>query len=88
MFDGDVDINFPTECFFLTLHAQHISLLAACRRQKDRAREMAEYDRMINTLERTASQWSVLPIAPRNRHQLSIAKMARAVSLFRNEIGH
>lgn len=37
--------KFPTECFFLTLHTHHLSILPGCRRYIRRLRAIRELNR-------------------------------------------
>lgn len=39
--------KFPTECFFLTLHAHHLSILPSCRRYIRRLRAIRELNRYV-----------------------------------------
>lgn len=39
--------KFPTECFFLTLHAHHLSILPGCRRYIRRLRAIRELNRYL-----------------------------------------
>lgn len=41
------DAKFTTECFFLTIHAQHISFMPALNRLKNRARQVKDLEREI-----------------------------------------
>lgn len=55
--DGDQppfsEPKFPTECFFLTLHAHHLSILPSCRRYIRRLRAIRELNRYV----RGAASW-------------------------------
>lgn len=64
--DLKFEVKFPTECFFLTIHCQHISLLPAIRRLQDGARNLAQIRHQIESLEKTQEIWQNLPIAVRN----------------------
>uniref|UniRef100_A0A2K5Q7H3 Ubiquitin conjugation factor E4 n=1 Tax=Cebus imitator TaxID=2715852 RepID=A0A2K5Q7H3_CEBIM len=46
--------KFPTECFFLTLHAHHLSILPSCRRYIRRLRAIRELNRYENHLNQEA----------------------------------
>lgn len=50
--DGDQppfsEPKFPTECFFLTLHAHHLSILPSCRRYIRRLRAIRELNRYVH----------------------------------------
>lgn len=41
--------KFPTECFFLTLHTHHLSILPSCRRYIRRLRAIRELNRYTHT---------------------------------------
>lgn len=41
--------KFPTECFFLTLHAHHLSILPCCRRYIRRLRAIRDLNRCFAT---------------------------------------
>ena len=49
--DGDQppfsEPKFPTECFFLTLHAHHLSILPSCRRYISRLLAIRELNRYV-----------------------------------------
>jgi len=60
-------VNFPTECFFLTLEMHHSGLLPSCRRYQRRLRVIRELQRAVEEVEATEDQWKSLPVASRNR---------------------
>lgn len=64
------DPKFPTECFFLTLHCHHLSIIPAVRRYQRRLRAIRDLNRMVEDLENTESQWSQFPHAARNKEML------------------
>ncbi|GAB6019792.1 Ubiquitin conjugation factor E4 B [Chamberlinius hualienensis] len=61
------ELKFPTECFFLTLHCQHLSLLPACRKYQRRLRAIRDVQHMVEELQAAEAQWKDLPNAGRNR---------------------
>ncbi|KAJ8259685.1 hypothetical protein GJAV_G00172260 [Gymnothorax javanicus] len=66
--------KFPTECFFLTLHAHHLSILPGCRRYIRRLRAIRELNRTVEELKNSESQWKDSPLAPRHREMLKRCK--------------
>ena len=64
------DPKFPTECFFLTLHCHHISIVPATRRYQQRLRAIRDVSRMVEDLENTEPIWSKLPNAASNKELL------------------
>uniref|UniRef100_A0A8C9WH76 Ubiquitin conjugation factor E4 B n=1 Tax=Scleropages formosus TaxID=113540 RepID=A0A8C9WH76_SCLFO len=68
------DPKFPTECFFLTLHTHHLSVLPACRRYIRRLRAIRELNRTVEDLRSSESQWKESPLARRHREMLKRCK--------------
>ncbi|KAL1021148.1 hypothetical protein UPYG_G00009400 [Umbra pygmaea] len=66
--------KFPTECFFLTLHTHHLSILPACRRYIRRLRAIRELNRTVEELKNSESQWKDSPLASRHREMLKRCK--------------
>ncbi|XP_067095979.1 ubiquitin conjugation factor E4 B isoform X2 [Osmerus mordax] len=66
--------KFPTECFFLTLHAHHLSILPGCRRYIRRLRAIRELNRTVEELKNSESQWKDSPLAGRHREMLKRCK--------------
>ncbi|XP_012681583.2 ubiquitin conjugation factor E4 B isoform X1 [Clupea harengus] len=66
--------KFPTECFFLTLHAHHLSILPGCRRYIRRLRAIRDLNRTVEELKNSESQWKDLPLASRHREMLKRCK--------------
>ncbi|CAK6951281.1 ubiquitin conjugation factor E4 B isoform X1 [Scomber scombrus] len=66
--------KFPTECFFLTLHAHHLSILPCCRRYIRRLRAIRELNRTVEELKNSESQWKDSPLASRHREMLKRCK--------------
>ncbi|XP_048766609.1 ubiquitin conjugation factor E4 B-like [Ostrea edulis] len=64
------DPKFPTECFFLTLHCHHLSIIPATRRYQRRLRAIRDLNRMVEDLENSESQWGQFPHAVRNKEML------------------
>ncbi|XP_056895728.1 ubiquitin conjugation factor E4 B isoform X1 [Takifugu flavidus] len=66
--------KFPTECFFLTLHTHHLSILPSCRRYIGRLRAIRELNRSVEELKNSESQWKDSPLASRHREMLKRCK--------------
>ncbi|XP_053308121.1 ubiquitin conjugation factor E4 B isoform X2 [Spea bombifrons] len=66
--------KFPTECFFLTLHAHHLAILPSCRRYVRRLRAIRELNRTVEELKNNESQWKDSPLAARHREMLKRCK--------------
>ncbi|XP_060749525.1 ubiquitin conjugation factor E4 B isoform X2 [Tachysurus vachellii] len=66
--------KFPTECFFLTLHAHHLSILPGCRRYIRRLRAIRDLNRTVEELKNSESQWKDTPLAIRHREMLKRCK--------------
>ncbi|XP_052081338.1 ubiquitin conjugation factor E4 B-like isoform X1 [Mytilus californianus] len=64
------DPKFPTECFFVTLHCHHLSIVPATRRYQQRLKAIRDVSRMVDELENTEPIWSKLPNAARNKELL------------------
>ena len=59
--------KFPTECYFLTLHCHHLSVLPITRKYQRRLRAIRDLNRMVEEMQNAEEQWKVLPVANRNR---------------------
>uniref|UniRef100_A0AAR2IV00 Ubiquitin conjugation factor E4 B n=1 Tax=Pygocentrus nattereri TaxID=42514 RepID=A0AAR2IV00_PYGNA len=66
--------KFPTECFFLTLHTHHLSILPGCRRYIRRLRAIRDLNRTVEELKNSESQWKDSPLASRHREMLKRCK--------------
>uniref|UniRef100_A0AAQ5ZKS0 Ubiquitin conjugation factor E4 B n=1 Tax=Amphiprion ocellaris TaxID=80972 RepID=A0AAQ5ZKS0_AMPOC len=66
--------KFPTECFFLTLHTHHLSILPGCRRYIRRLRAIRELNRTVEELKNSETQWKDSPLASRHREMLKRCK--------------
>uniref|UniRef100_A0A672M416 Ubiquitin conjugation factor E4 B n=1 Tax=Sinocyclocheilus grahami TaxID=75366 RepID=A0A672M416_SINGR len=66
--------KFPTECFFLTLHAHHLSILPCCRRYIRRLRAIRDLNRTVEELKNSENQWKDSPLASRHREMLKRCK--------------
>lgn len=62
--------KFSTECFFLTLHCHHLSILPVTRKYQRRLRAIGDLHRLISDMEAAEPQWKDLPTADRSRQQL------------------
>ena len=58
--------SFPTECFFLTMQAHHLSIVPLARSFNRRQREINELHQMVADLEGSMEQWKGTPAEPRN----------------------
>uniref|UniRef100_A0A8B9JL64 Ubiquitin conjugation factor E4 B n=1 Tax=Astyanax mexicanus TaxID=7994 RepID=A0A8B9JL64_ASTMX len=74
--------KFPTECFFLTLHAHHLSILPGCRRYIRRLRAIRDLNRTVEELKNSESQWKDSPLASRHREMLKRCKTQLKVFSF------
>lgn len=59
--------KFPSQCWFLTLHAHHLGIIPAIQRYAKRLRAIKELQRMVDELNSTKSQWESTPLASRHR---------------------
>lgn len=60
--------SFNSECFFLTLHCHHLSIIPCIRKYSRRIRAIREYSRIADELQSSESSWSNQPrLASRNR---------------------
>lgn len=66
--------KFPTECFFLTLQAHHLSILPCCRRYIRRLRAIRDLNRTVEELKNSENQWKDSPLASRHREMLKRCK--------------
>lgn len=66
--------KFPTECFFLTLHAHHLSILPCCRRYIRRLRAIRDLNRTVEELKNSENQWKDSPLAGHHREMLKRCK--------------
>ncbi|XP_013772323.1 ubiquitin conjugation factor E4 B-like isoform X1 [Limulus polyphemus] len=62
-----IDPKFPTECFFLTLHFHHISIIPSITKYTRRIRAIRDLHRLVEELQNAESLWRHLPTAERNR---------------------
>lgn len=75
--------KFVTQCWFLTLHAQHLGIISSIQRYSKRLRAIKELQRMVDELKSTKAQWENGPSARRNqqfcdRWSGQIKKLSRA----------
>ena len=73
--------KFSTECFFLTLHCHHLSILPVTRKYQRRLRAIRDLHRLISEMEAAEPQWKDLPTAGRSREQLKRWKSQYQVGL-------
>uniref|UniRef100_A0AAY4C699 Ubiquitin conjugation factor E4 B n=1 Tax=Denticeps clupeoides TaxID=299321 RepID=A0AAY4C699_9TELE len=72
--DNFSEPKFPTECFFLTLHTHHLSIMPSCRRYIRRLRAIRDLNRTVEELKNSESQWKDSPLASRHREMLKRCK--------------
>lgn len=70
--NSDIDFNseqpnFQTHCWFLTLHAHHLSIMPAIQRYNKRLRAIKEIRRMVDELQSTRKLWENSSHAARNK---------------------
>ncbi|PIK41647.1 putative ubiquitin conjugation factor E4 B [Apostichopus japonicus] len=78
-----VEPKFPTECYFMTMHCQHLALLPTIRHYSQRVQSLRELTRMIEELQGQEAQWKNTPQERRNRQHLEkwktqVKKIVRA----------
>ncbi|KAM0736292.1 Ubiquitin conjugation factor E4 B [Formica fusca] len=59
--------NFPTQCWFLTLHCHHIALLPALQNYRRNLCALQDLQKMLNELQATESRWKNSPLAEHNK---------------------
>lgn len=74
------DPKFPTECFFLTLHCHHLSILPISRLYHRRLRHTRELQARVEEVQNLEPQWKDTPMAGRNREILERWKTQAKVS--------
>ena len=67
---GKKEINFPTECWWLTLYAHHVAVLPIIRRYQRRLRALRELQKMVDELEKNEHAWKNHPSAHQNRQMI------------------
>ncbi|KAI4456816.1 ubiquitination factor e4 [Holotrichia oblita] len=60
--------KFPTQCWFLTLHCHHLSLLPAIQKYQRRLRIIRELQKLLDETVAAEPQWRSTPLATRNKH--------------------
>ncbi|KAI2649655.1 Ubiquitin conjugation factor E4 B [Labeo rohita] len=66
--------KFPTECFFLTLHAHHLSILPCCRRYIRRLRAIRDLNRCFATCRFSRKNKLFVTMLVRHREMLKRCK--------------
>lgn len=78
--------KFPTECYFLTVQAHHLSILPITRKYTRRLRAIRDLTRMCDEMEKAEVAWKNTPIASRNKELLarwkSQVKVRKFLSFF------
>ncbi|XP_053651922.2 ubiquitin conjugation factor E4 B isoform X2 [Cherax quadricarinatus] len=64
------EVNFHSQCWFLTLHAHHLGVLPVMRKYTRRIRAIRDLQKMVEEIESTESHWGSLPVAARQRELL------------------
>ena len=59
--------NFSTDIFFLTFHAQYLSVISVIHKYMHRMRVIKELDKVVDELVKTKSIWEKTLMAPRNQ---------------------
>lgn len=78
------ECKFPTECWFMTLHAQHLAYLPAARRHQRRMRALKDYQKLVDEMQSSEAEWNQTPAARRNKEL--IAMWQEQVSLELSEL--
>ncbi|KAH8418760.1 hypothetical protein KR222_001367, partial [Zaprionus bogoriensis] len=60
------NVNFQTQCWFLTLQAHHLGYLPAIQRYRQKVRAIKELQKLIDELDRTKPHWVNSRYANRN----------------------
>ncbi|XP_022216547.2 ubiquitin conjugation factor E4 B [Drosophila obscura] len=60
------EINFQTQCWFLTLQAHHLGYMPAIQRYRQKMRAIKELQKLIDELDRTKQHWVNSRYATRN----------------------
>lgn len=63
-------VNFQTHCWFLTLHAHHLSIMPTIQRYSKLLRAIKEINRLITELNNTKEQWKNTASEQRNTQML------------------
>lgn len=63
--------NFPTQCWFLTLHCHHLALLPAIQKYQRRLRVLRELEKLIEDMMDTEAHWRHTPFKLRNRQMVT-----------------
>lgn len=61
------NVNFQTQCWFLTLQAHHLGFMPAIQRYRQKSRAIKELQKLIDEIDRTKSHWENTPYASRNK---------------------
>lgn len=62
-----LDIKFSTQCWYLTLHCHHLSLLPALQKYQQRLRAIRDLQKILDDTVSSEPQWRDLPYAARNK---------------------
>ncbi|KAK8392611.1 hypothetical protein O3P69_014791 [Scylla paramamosain] len=65
-----LEVNFHSQCWFLTLHAHHLGVLPVMRKYTRRIRAIRDLQKMVEEIESTESQWGSLSVASKQRELL------------------
>lgn len=61
------ETKFPTQCWFLTLHCHHLSLLPALQKYQRRLRAMRDLQKLLDETMAAEAQWRNTIFAERNK---------------------
>ena len=64
------EVNFPTECWWLTLYAHHVAVLPIIRRYQRRLRALRDLQKMVEELEKSEPAWKNHHSAHHNRQMI------------------
>ncbi|KAK6628131.1 hypothetical protein RUM44_010614 [Polyplax serrata] len=75
--------KFPTQCWFLTLHAHHLTLIPALSKYQRKLRTLRDLHKLVEEMSASEIHWKDLPIAARNKGlikkwKLQIKKLTRS----------
>lgn len=74
-----VEKNFNTDCFFLTLVAHHLTIIPIINKYQRRIRIIKDIQRVINELKQTENIWKMTPLAARN--QMLMEKWSKKIKV-------
>ena len=63
------EVNFHSQCWYMTLFAHHVGILPVMRKYTRRMRAIRDLQRMVDEMEKT-EQWGGLPVGSRHKRLL------------------